>query len=266
MSVGAAPDLYYARMFAFVTRRAAGAAALTVLASILVVGRLGAQSPEPRIWQGVYSDAQATRGREVFNTACLRCHGADLAGNTAPALKGDRFYTTFGNEPIDRLFLKIRDTMPPSFSTTLDDQAKLDVVTYILQTNGYPAGAGDLRVATEDLATAQILKKGEQAIVQNFSLVQAVGCLARGADNGWMLTRSTDPVSTREEAATPQALASAANRALGTRSFRLLSVVPFQPEAHIGHKMEARGLVHTDGATGRLSVTSLQMAAESCGD
>jgi S-disulfanyl-L-cysteine oxidoreductase SoxD len=252
-------------MFSVVARRGVSAAALAALALVIVVVRLGAQSAEPRIWQGVYSEAQATRGREVFTTACLRCHGADLAGTTAPALKGDRFYTTFGNEPIDRLFLKIRDTMPPSFGTILDDQAKLDVVTYILQTNGYPAGPGDLRLASEDLATVQILKKGEQAVVQNFSLVQAVGCLARGADNAWMLTRSTDPVSTREEAATPQALASAANRALGTRTFRLLSVVPFKPEAHIGHKMEARGLVYTDGPTGRLSVTSLQMAAESCG-
>lgn len=233
--------------------------------AVLAASQLGAQSTEPRIWQGVYSDAQAARGREVFNASCLRCHAADLSGTTAPALKGERFQTTFGNEPIDRLFLKVRDTMPPSFSTTLDDQAKLDVVTYILQTNGYPAGPGDLKLASEDLATAQILKKGEQAVVQNFSLVQAVGCLARGADNTWMLTRSTDPVSTREDAATPQALATAANRTLGTRTFRLLSAVPFKPEAHVGHKMEARGLVHVDGPSARLSVTSLQMAAESCG-
>ena len=199
------------------------------VAFALVVSRLGAQSTEPRIWQGVYSEAQAARGRDVFNTSCLRCHAADLSGTTAPALKGDRFQTTFGNEPIDRLFLKIRDTMPPSFGTVLDDQVKLDVVTYILQTNGYPPGTGELKLASEDLATAQILKKGEQAVVQNFSLVQAVGCLARGADNTWMLTRSTDPISTREDSATPQALATAANRSLGTRTFRLLSAVPFKP-------------------------------------
>jgi mono/diheme cytochrome c family protein len=238
---------------------------MVAVAAALVVSGLGAQSTEPRIWQGVYSEAQAARGRDVFNASCLRCHAADLSGTTAPALKGDRFQTTFGNEPIDRLFLKIRDTMPPSFGTVLDDQVKLDVVTYILQTNGYPAGSGELKLASEDLATAQILKKGEQAVVQNFSLVQAVGCLARGADNTWMLTRSTDPIATREDSATPQALATAANRSLGTRTFRLLSAVPFKPEAHIGHKMEARGLVYAEGTSARLSVTSLQMAAEACG-
>jgi hypothetical protein len=79
------------------------------------------------------------------------------------------------------------------------------------------------------------------------------------------LTRSTDPISTREDSATPPALATAANRSLGTGTFRLLSVVPFKPEAHIGHKMEARGLVYADGTGSRLSVTSLQMAAEACG-
>ena len=31
--------------------------------------------------------------------------------------------------------------MPPNFGTILDDSTKLDIVTYILQTNGYPAGA-----------------------------------------------------------------------------------------------------------------------------
>lgn len=248
-----------------VVRAVIGAAGVAAVASVLLVSRLGAQAAEPRIWQGVYTEAQAARGREVFTNACLRCHGSDLSGVSAPALKGDRFHTTFGNEPVDRLFLKIRDTMPPSFGSTLDDQTKLDIVTYILQTNGYPAGAAELKLASEDLATAQILKKGEQAVVQNFSLVQAVGCLARGADNAWMLIRSTEPISTREDAATPQTLAAAAGRSLGTRTFRLLSVVPFKPEAHIGQKMEARGLVYADGTSAKLTVTSLQMASESCG-
>ena len=62
--------------------------------------RVGAQAPEPRIWQGVYSEAQAARGKEVFTSTCIRCHGPDLAGVTGPALKGDRFYQTFGSEPM----------------------------------------------------------------------------------------------------------------------------------------------------------------------
>jgi cytochrome c5 len=233
-------------------------AAAGVLFTCVVVVR--AQNPEPRIWQGVYSTAQAERGKTSFNSSCLRCHGDKLQGNTAPALSGDRFFTTWGSEPIASLFAKIRDTMPPNFGTSIDDQTKLDIVAYILQTNGYPGGAGELTQNGTDLATAQILKKGEQALVQNFSLVQTVGCLGRGPDNTWVLTRTSDPLVTRDDAPSAQGLASAATRPLGTRTFRLLSAKPFSPESHQGHKMEARGLIYSEAGDERLTLTSLRMA------
>ena len=109
-----------------------------VLTALLVCG-IGIRAQDtPRIWQGVYTAAQAERGKAIFNTTCLRCHGDDLAGNTAPALKGDRFSDRGAASRSRRCSRKIRDTMPPNFGTILDDQAKLDIVTYILQTNGYP--------------------------------------------------------------------------------------------------------------------------------
>jgi cytochrome c5 len=234
---------------------------IAVAAALLTcVVALRAQTPEPRIWQGVYTGAQADRGKSNYNSSCLRCHGDTLQGNTAPALSGDRFFTTWGNEPIASLFAKIRDTMPPNFGTSIDDQTKLDIVAYILQTNGYPGGSGELTQNGTDLASAQILKKGEQAIVQNFSLVQTVGCLARGPDNTWMLTRTADPLVTRDDTPSKQALSSAVQRALGTRTFKLLSAKPFNPETHQGHKMEARGLIYSDAGDERLTLTALSMA------
>jgi hypothetical protein len=234
---------------------------IAVVAVLFVcVGVVRAQNAEPRIWQGVYTTAQADRGQTSFNSSCLRCHGDKLQGNTAPALSGDRFFTTWGSEPIASLFAKIRDTMPPNFGTSIDDQVKLDIVAYILRTNGYPAGPNELTQNGSDLATAQILKKGEQALVQNFSLVQAVGCLGRGPDNTWILTRTSDPLVTRDDAPSAQSLASAATRPLGTRTFRLLSAKPFSPESHQGHKMEARGLIYSEAGDDRLTLTSLRMA------
>ena len=35
-----------------------------------------AQDSTARIWQGVYTAAQAERGKTTFNTACIRCHGS----------------------------------------------------------------------------------------------------------------------------------------------------------------------------------------------
>jgi mono/diheme cytochrome c family protein len=246
-----------------IRRVALGLAVLAALTGASSM-RLGAQAPEPRIWQGVYNDAQVARGKEVFTNVCVRCHGTDLSGVTAPALKGDRFFQTFGSEPIDRLFLKVRDTMPPNYGDTVTDQNKLDAVTYVLQNNGFPSGPNELKMASEDLATALILRKGEQAVVQNFSLVSAVGCLAKGDGNVWLLTRSTDPVTTRDDTSTPQMLATAATRPLGTKTVRLLSAVPFKPEAHIGQRMEARGLIYNDAGNTRLTVVSLQVASDSC--
>jgi len=225
---------------------------------------LRAQDATPRIWQGIYTTAQAERGKTTFKTACLRCHGEDLSGTTAPALKGDRFQMTWGGDTVEGLFGKIRDTMPPNFGTVVDDQGKLDVVAFILQTNGYPAGSTELLIDSPDLAASQILKKGEQATVQNFSLVQTVGCLDRAPDGKWVLTRTADPLTARDETPSAQALVSAGNRPLGTKTFLLLSAKPFDPESHRGHKMEARGLIYNETGDLRLTLTSLRMAG-TCG-
>jgi hypothetical protein len=58
---------------------------LTLVALLLAVRSIAAQAPVPRIWQGVYTDEQAARGKATFDTACIRSHGSDLAGTTAPA-------------------------------------------------------------------------------------------------------------------------------------------------------------------------------------
>jgi mono/diheme cytochrome c family protein len=220
----------------------------------------------PRIWEGVYTTAQAERGKAVFNTTCLRCHGEDLGGNTAPALKGDRFQSSWGGDVIESLFTKVRDTMPPNFGTILDDQVKLDIVTYILQTNGFPAGTTELVVGSTDLATAQIVKKGEQASLQNFSLVQTVGCLTTGPNGTWMLTRTAEPVPTRDDVPSERTLASAVSKPLGTKTFRLISAVPFKPESNAGKKVEARGLIYNEPGDERINLTSLRATGGNCSD
>jgi cytochrome c5 len=236
-----------------------------ILALAALAGAVEAQAPEPRIWQGIYTASQAARGKEIYTTTCLRCHGGDLLGVTAPPLAGDRFYASWGGETVDRLFVKIRDTMPPTFGTSIiDEKTKLDIVSYILQTNGYPAGATELVLGAPDLATANILKKGQQVAVQNFALVQTVGCLSKGDGDSWRLTRTADPLPTREDAPTSQALQSAAARPLGTRTFLLHSVVPFSPASHVGQKVEARGLVYIDPADSRITLTSLKPTGEAC--
>src|SRR5690242_9362493 len=44
------------------------------------------------IWDGVFTQAQAERGRDVYRKSCSACHKADLLGESAaPALAGAEF-------------------------------------------------------------------------------------------------------------------------------------------------------------------------------
>ena len=152
--------------------------------------------------------------------------------------------------------------MPVFSVSVIDDKTKIDVVAHILRTNGYPAGARELGTSAEELAAIQILRKGEQPAVSNFSLVQTVGCLARAANDSWMLIDSAEPSATRDDAPNAEALGAAAAKPLGTARFLLLNARAHDPAAHVGHRMEARGLIYREGADARLTVTSLKMVGE----
>ena len=73
----------------------------------------GRTAPAPHVQDGVFSDAQATRGQALYAQRCAGCHGPALAGASAPALTGDLFTNKFRMEPLSALFIQIRYAMPP---------------------------------------------------------------------------------------------------------------------------------------------------------
>ncbi len=217
-----------------------------------------------KIWTGVYSAAQAERGKVPFTGVCRRCHADTLEGSTrGPALKGEKFMVDWEAQDLRRLFDKMRDTMPPDSPASLDDSEYLDVMTYILQANGYPAGANDL--TPDVIGDIQIVRAPGAAPrqVQNFSVVEIVGCLERDGDT-WFLTNTTEPVLTAGRPANTSELREASARPLGTLKFRLLSVAPFSPDAHAGEKMDAKGLLYRAPSKDRVNVSSLQPLGSSC--
>lgn len=225
---------------------------LTVVAAVLVGGIAlrAQQAAQPRIWQGVFTTAQAERGKATFLVTCQRCHNADLSGDRGPALKGERFMTTWGGGGVNRLFEKIRDTMPPFATSTLDDKTKLDIVTFILQTNGFPAA--DKELAAEELESIDIVAKGEVPKAQNFARVQVVGCLARAEENRFLLTNASEPVAAASDSASLPVPPAGAGRVL------LLNATPFKPETQVGQRVEARGLVYRDERDTMLTVSTLK--------
>jgi mono/diheme cytochrome c family protein len=226
-----------------------------VAAIVFGVAINNAQAPQPRIWQGVYTTAQAERGKATFLVTCQRCHNADLSGDRGPALKGERFMTTWGGGGVNRLFEKIRDTMPPFGTSTLDDATKLDIVTFILEANGFPVGAKDL--AAGDLESIDIVAQGEVPKAQNFARVQVVGCLARSDENRFVLTNASEPVAAANDNVSLPVPSSGAGRVM------LLNAAPFKPEAQVGQRVEARGLVYRDERDTLLTVSALK-AVGSC--
>ena len=216
-------------------------------------------------WDGVFSESQAARGKENFLTGrCGGCHKLDLTGDRGPALKGDDFLAHWENGSVVTLFDKIRETMPPNAPNETTDDAKVDIVAYLLQQNGYPAGKSELRAEADSLGIIDLVRKGQGSTIPNFSLVQVVGCLTQGSNNTWTLTRTSEPVLTRDEEPTAAAMRTAQGKALGSQTFQLVSVVSFKPEGHKDQKVEARGLLYKDQNDARLNLTSLQPVNSAC--
>ena len=217
------------------------------------------------VWDGVFTAAQAERGQAAAAQGrCTGCHGPDLGGTErAPALKGPAFLANWEDGSVNRLFAKIRDGMPPGNTDQLAPGPKLDVVTFLLRENGFPAGSIELPSDAETLDAIQIVKKGaDSRAAANFALVQVIGCLAGDRESGWTLTDATEPIVTRDDTPTAAALKNAEAKPLGRQTLNLVSVVAsLKAESLRGARVEARGLLYREPASADLNLTSLTSIA-----
>lgn len=96
-------------------------------------------------WDGVYTEAQAQRGNDVYSAHCAGCHGPTLSGaEMAPALAGFAFAANWDQLTLGDLFDRIRKSMPPEDPGSLTRQEYTDVVAYLLQFGQAPAGKDEL--------------------------------------------------------------------------------------------------------------------------
>jgi cytochrome c len=106
------------------------------------------------IWDGVYTTAQAERGKSIYMVHCQLCHADDLSGGSdgddpAPALRHPDFAKNRKN--LYNLYAYIKTSMPRDEPGRLDENAAIDVVAYLLRQNSLPAGAEDLKPDPEAL-------------------------------------------------------------------------------------------------------------------
>ncbi len=89
---------------------------------------------------GFFTSAQLSQGRWEYSQKCAVCHGAQLQGGGAPALKGSIFQVQWSAKTLKDFYTYIHTNMPLGQGGELNSQEYADIVSYILAQNGLPAG------------------------------------------------------------------------------------------------------------------------------
>jgi mono/diheme cytochrome c family protein len=125
-------------------------------AGALAAGAVLAQSGGPAI----YTADQATQGAGVYQAQCAACHGNAMEGVAGPALKGTQFKAMAQAQGLNAqsLLLVVSQSMPQSDPGSLTPEQYNQVVAYILQQNGYPAGSTPLTPTAANLKDLDLSK------------------------------------------------------------------------------------------------------------
>ncbi len=129
-------------------KRGAPVAAALMAAMVLAAGSvavLQAQESTSTVNDGVYTEAQAERGKAAYTKYCQACHGEAMAGiDSAPALVGGNFISNWAGQSLGDLAARVRTTMPLNNPGTLSSATSADIIAQILKANGYVAGNAEL--------------------------------------------------------------------------------------------------------------------------
>jgi mono/diheme cytochrome c family protein len=235
-------------------------ASLLPLASLLFLasataslGTAQTSSPRRTVWDGVYTEAQASRGMTAFGQSCSGCHA--LAAEGKAPLAGDPFWKSFAQKTVGDLIEFVSAYMPNGAPGSLSEPTYNDIVALILKSNGFPVGTTELGRNT--IADVQIIPKDGSAELPANALARVVGCLARsGAD--WVVTSATTPERAERAAASADA-----TRPLGSRTM-LLKFVVTKLDALAGSRVAVSGLLIGAGGVDGINVTTVNRVADKC--
>lgn len=109
--------------------------------------------PGPQVTSndGVYTRAQADGAKAQFDKLCASCHAFTVAAKKKPEdlpLGDEPFFKNWEGKALSELVSVIVLTMPNDGSAVVDEPEALNLVAYVLQQNGFPAGAAPLTKAS----------------------------------------------------------------------------------------------------------------------
>ena len=228
---------------------------MAAFAASLGSALLAAQAPTAgTVWEGAYTDAQATRATSAFAANCSECHV--LGGTGDGQLVGQSFWEGYSQKTVGDLLTFVRTNMPSGAEGSLSPSMYADLVALILRSNGLPAGTTELG-PTSTAHLKIIPKDGSTALPAN-SLARVVGCLAKNGSD-WVLTNATPP----ERIDAAGVGKDDATRPLGDGKITLKFVLS-RLDSMVGQRMSASGiLIGTGGADG-LNVSAVTRVAPAC--
>ena len=111
------------------------------------------------VWDGVYSEEQAARGKDEYEYNCGNCHIHDLSGDSikdVPPLAGPDFLAQWAGKSVKELLEYMSTKMPRDSRGSLGAKTYVDIVSYVLKVNNFPAGAAALSGDSPRLANTVI--------------------------------------------------------------------------------------------------------------
>ena len=86
---------------------------------------------------GIYTEDQAERGRAVFRSVCSECHYSS-------EFRGAQFQFEWRRRTVWNFYREISRTMPEDAPGSLDPQQYVDIISYVLRSNGFEPGDAEL--------------------------------------------------------------------------------------------------------------------------
>ncbi|WP_027802152.1 c-type cytochrome [Paraburkholderia dilworthii] len=92
-----------------------------------------------------FDRAQVAHGKTLYSSACAKCHGPDLQGLNAPALRGPSFAPAANAKlTIGGVYGYMANNMPADRPGKMKPQDYADIMAFLLYSNGYSAGKSKL--------------------------------------------------------------------------------------------------------------------------
>jgi hypothetical protein len=117
----------------------AGVAAFGAVVFLSVAPAPGAQSAARSVRDGVYTVEQANRGEPTFRNVCALCHPDPM------------WRSAWVGQSAGELYAFILKSMPDDNPGSMTGSEVVDVLAYILRSNGLPAGAVELPESVDEL-------------------------------------------------------------------------------------------------------------------